>query len=43
MGNRFDPHEEAARHLREFTAYAPAYEAQMRDMFHAFLDNSGFV
>ena len=42
MGSRFDPDEEAARHLREFAAYAPAYEAQMRDMFHAFLHNAGF-
>ena len=43
MGNRFDPDEEAARHLREFTACAPAYETQMRQLFHAFLDNAGFL
>ena len=42
MGSRFDPDEESARHLREFTAYAPTYEAQMRQMFQAFLDNAGF-
>ena len=42
MGLRFDPQEDAARHLREFTAYAPAYEAQMRQMFQAFLDHAGF-
>ena len=41
MGNRFDPDEEAARHLREFTTYAPLYETQMRQMFQAFLDNAG--
>ena len=41
MGSRFDPDEEAARNIREFTAYAPAYEAQMRQMFHTFLDNAG--
>ena len=37
MGDRFDPAEEAARNLREFTAYAPLYEPQMARMLRAFL------
>ena len=37
MGPRFDPEEEGARHLREFSAYAAAYEAQMRGLFASFL------
>ena len=37
MGNRFDPAEEAARNLREFTGYAPLYEPQMARMLRAFL------
>ena len=35
MGDRFDPSEEAARNLREFTAYAPLYERQMAHMLRA--------
>ena len=37
MGDRFDPAEEAARNLREFTAYAPLYERQMARMLRALL------
>ena len=43
MGDRFDPAEEAARHLREFSKYAPLYEAQMGDMLRAFLANAGLA
>ena len=43
MGHRFDPAEEAARNLREFAKYAPAYQAQMRQMLNAFLDNAHVV
>ena len=43
MGDRFDPAEEADRNLREFTTYAPLYEAQMRDMLSAFLENAGLT
>ena len=41
MGDQFDPDEEAARNLREFEAYAPHYEAQMRELLGAFLRNAG--
>ena len=41
MGCQFDPAEEAATHLREFARYAPIYEAQMRDVMIAFLENAG--
>ena len=37
MGDRFDPAEEAARNLREFTAFAPYHEAQMARMLRALL------
>lgn len=37
MGDRFDPAEESARTLREFTSYAPLYEPQMARMLRAFL------
>ena len=37
MGDRFDPAEEAARNLREFTAFAPHHEAQMARMLTALL------
>ena len=37
MGERFDPREEAARNLREFTAFAPYHEAQMGRMLRALL------
>lgn len=43
MGSQFDPAEEAARNLREFSKYAPYYEAQMREMLIAFLRNAGLV
>ncbi len=43
MGSRFDPAEEAVRNLREFARYAPVYEAQMRELLWAFLDNAGVV
>ena len=36
MGDRFDPAEETARNLREFTAYAPLYELQMARMVRGF-------
>ncbi len=40
MGDRFDPAQESERTLREFTRYAPLYEAQMHDLFAAFLDQA---
>lgn len=43
MGDRFDPSEEAARHLREFARYEPHYCAQMRDLLTAFLHNAGLI
>ena len=43
MGERFDPSEEAARHLREFARYEPHYRAQMRDLLTAFLHNAGLI
>lgn len=43
MGDRFDAAEEAARNLREFTAFAPVHEAQMREMLVAFLGNAGLI
>lgn len=41
MGDRFDPAEEAARNLREFTAFAPYHEAQMGRMLRALLTQAG--
>ena len=41
MGERFDPQEEAARNLREFTAFAPFHEAQMGRMLRALLEQAG--
>ncbi len=41
MGDRFDPREEAARNLREFTAFAPYHEAQMGRMLEALLGQAG--
>ncbi len=38
MGDRFDPREEASRHLREFAAYAPFYECQMARMLRALVN-----
>ena len=37
MGDHFDPKEESVRNLREFAKFAPYHEAQMREMFLAFL------
>ena len=41
MGDNFYPVEEAARNLREFGKFGPIHEAQMGDMFRAFLLNAG--
>ena len=41
MGERFDPREEAARNLQEFTAFAPHHEAQMGRMLKALLAQAG--
>jgi GMP synthase (glutamine-hydrolysing) len=41
MGDRFDPTKEAARNLREFTAFAPLHEAQMARMLRSLLDQAG--
>lgn len=43
MGENFDPAEEARRNLKEFTRFAPVHEAQMRDLFNAFLSSAGLV
>ena len=43
MGENFDAVEEARRNLGEFTRFAPTHEAQMRDLFNAFLSNAGLV
>ena len=43
MGPLFDPAFEADAHLREFTGYAPIYEAQSRELLNAFLDNAGLA
>ena len=43
MGRRFDPEEEAAANLREFTAFAPFHEKQMRRLLLAFLANAGLI
>ena len=43
MGAQFDPVSEAEMNLREFTAYSPVYEAQSREMFVAFLRQSGLT
>ena len=40
LGGRFDPEEEAAANLREFTAFAPHHEKQMRRLLLAFLANA---
>ena len=37
MGERFEPEEEASRHLREFRAYWPVYQQQTQAMLKAFL------
>ncbi len=41
MGDRFDPDEEAARNLREFTTFAPFHEAQMGRMLRLLLAQAG--
>ncbi len=43
MGDRFDPHEEASRHLREFARYEPHYREQMANLLTAFLHNAGLA
>ena len=43
MGERFDAQEEAARNLREFTAFAPFHEAQMGRMLRALLAQAGLL
>lgn len=40
MGDQFDPAEESARNLREFTEFASTHEAQMADLLAAFLANA---
>ena len=40
MGENFDPAEEATRNLREFVAFAPYHQAQMRELLMAFLRNA---
>ncbi len=41
MGERFEPEEEASRHLREFRAYWPVYQQQTQAMLKAFLQEGG--
>ena len=43
MGPDFDPAFEADANLREFTTYAPIYEAQSREMLIAFLQNANLT
>ncbi len=43
MGENFDPAEEARRNLNEFSRFSSVHEAQMRDMFNAFLSNAELV
>ncbi len=43
MGVNFDPEEEAERNEREFVKFAPQHEAQMRELFIAFLKNAGLI
>ena len=43
MGDRFDPREESARNLREFTAFARFHEAQMGRMLRALLTQAGLL
>ena len=43
LGTRFDPEEEAATNLREFTAFAPFHDRQMRRLLLAFLANAGLL
>ncbi len=41
MGNRFVPHEEAERNLREFAKFVPEHQRQMTALLEAFLSNAG--
>ena len=41
MGDAFDPKEESARNLREFTKFAPEHQRQMTALLEAFLTNAG--
>ena len=41
MGDDFNPAEESARNLREFAKFAPVHDAQMGEMFRAFLLTAG--
>ena len=43
MGPLFDPKLEAETNLREFTSFAPIYEAQSKEMLMAFCDNAGLI
>ncbi len=43
MGDRFNPNEESARNLREFEAFAPHHESQMRKMLTALLKQADLV
>lgn len=43
MGERFDPLQEAERHLREFRRYWPVYQRQMQEMLLAFLREGGLA
>lgn len=43
MGDNFDPAEEAARNLREFTGFAEYHQAQMSKMLVAFLEKAGLA
>ena len=40
MGDAFDPKEESARNLREFTKFAPEHQRQMTALLEAFLTNA---
>ena len=43
MGDRFDPGEEAARNLREFTAFGPHHEEQMGRVLRTLLRQAGLL
>ena len=43
MGGAFDPKEESARNLREFTRFAPVHRRQMTALLEAFLANADLV
>lgn len=42
MGDAFEPAEESARNIREFTGFYPEHRRQMTALLRAFLVNSGF-